>query len=1062
MPEIHLRPTGCSFLVGLIDLPPGDIPNYVNSLRPVLEDWGSASQRIERTSKIKRTKSDPQDFYKTCGYLGIGPWNFITLSLVSDYGLATRLGFIGHARSQDYFHANDISLLIDLTGETISKDCSEGIETLLKINRKMGITDVLKISSNTERTELSKLFLDPGQASRKSILPIDDKYQFNACFRPVYLNHIYSGKDSIYGHDTQFEAVSQLLGKHRNQIKKEGRRVPEEENLVSFHQLKTNPVLNIKYHKGITKFIYLTILTALYERVAENDLKFPLSSYPSMIRPLLSGGYFDFMVLMRGPFSAPMDLMLQRIKYYRVRDAIALLEKKKLDTLMTQIIAQLKKECLELPLFKLSHTTLGAPFTIISHAEQTLKGELLKVKAKPGEKPDALLERHIRVIGNNYDKIKGIFQDYDHPNWSKGDNRKWENSKHNFVVFPRTAVSVKASRGPEVVEILRKSKGIHPNGSDFLNRLLDAHKIANGRYDFYLFENQAMFFGEFLTKLQIMRNLLQLSGYLPSGREMHLFQRRLRSPLLGLHTVMSMSFQAKEAPPPEDLYRGLDQTVFHKPICIVTQENIRAQLKMLHDGYQPTPTSEIKEILRANLKSSEKYWDTWFQSAEEHDLPNQDEAYVFNRSDALIQSGFDRFLRERFASEVSHETLEVLLSTFCLIDGFLVDPLLFGLYLDVVPFLNHFLIQLFTLECRVETENGKEIVRLFYADPEMDRVRQITPTRPPYVGMEAYFIRIADLIQKVLGQRQPGSFPNYDRSFSRLSDLKIQQGKTMTGLSWMAKNLIKNLREYMPRAISEKIDADPINCQGSVVDIDIDDEQLTFGESRKLLDPLIQFQRQMRFPDSNFLPHFSSAPEALLYRFDKSISLNARHLTSIERIVMMAHEIGHLLVDPMDGTYFEPLACNFREKVDTSSNKIDDMWQEVFADLMVYRLCFRPCGLLYDGSFNGKLFNGRKPRVNFLPGTTQYDLCDDFLMAWIFQLLLLAKIKLPGSFKNVFSRLMIELTLLKYFHYYADGLAENGTQKLIGRVYDEQVDPFIKRKLPALFRKFTAFRTHSH
>ncbi len=177
--RILFRPTGLSLLVGLIELHPGNFEHYSKAVKPFLKSWGKTwSSKSKPENRIAHQEVDPRHFYRTSSFVGLGAWDMITLTIMSEKGLATHLPFIGHARGQSYFYAHDFSIVLDASKLRDKKKLT-ALAHLAKLASKIGVTDLVRCETEEDWKIWSSY---EGKAGRREL--VGSKH-YRAHFRPI-------------------------------------------------------------------------------------------------------------------------------------------------------------------------------------------------------------------------------------------------------------------------------------------------------------------------------------------------------------------------------------------------------------------------------------------------------------------------------------------------------------------------------------------------------------------------------------------------------------------------------------------------------------------------------------------------------------------------------------------------------------------------------------------------------------------------------------------------------------------------------------------------------------
>ncbi len=982
--KIFLRPTGCSILVGLIDVSPGDIGEYADAVIKPLRRWRQHHERRQQDDRKITTAANPEDFYKACGFFGIGNWNFITMTLVSEQGLAAHLGFLGHPHGQMYFHAHDSSIYLEPSESSKEKVV---IDRLLTVARDLGISDVVHLPIDSLKKRKNQpaheayAYKEPSGRRRYKSIVYRGTHRSLGELRPIGLSHIYSGNKSLYGlFDNE---------KYKPEKKKPNSflRTTHPDELLTIYQLKINQFFGLENYSKVHTLAYMAILFILHERLADmRESGTPAEHLPSFIRPLFTDGYFDMVVLMRGYRITLMDELMQHIKFISSKQVCAILGRKGLKHLWKGLGLTGDEE---VPLFTLAHSTVAVPYSKVKNVEDKHRKALDRLA-------DFDSRKH-KIPTRLYDRLIKDLACYGGPEEKK------------FKLRASTQMSIKSCRMAESLEdqrIFREMIGA---------KVADNSQFLYGRHDFDVYPpNEMISFAEFLARLTISVTFFLRRGYPKNMKSRSIFHRRLNSPVLSIISRPKMKFKLDQHwAHHEEIYPDFRQKTF----SVLSVENIQRILDRLNTIRQDYPDSPELDAYDASWQFWHNYLAEHFETASECD-PHD------------ILDMFEEFLQLRFGTEVSPETQESLIYAISMIDSCLAEPLLFNLYLDVFNRVSRLLEILFTLsqtemetsrfrldssDFEIDTQPDFEIhtqLHLNYYDPEARLIKKWTRDDSNYIGLEAFFIGQVDLFQQVLDQRQSGSFPNYDRSISRMSDLRMLHAKKMAGICWMINNILQTV--------------------GRSISIAVGGEDFTRAAG------MTHF----------FLPVFSNSPEVLCNYHNQSISINARLLTSIEGITNIVHELGHVMIH------------NISSRGLSRDGDTRYIWREVACDLTIFKLCYAPLkGAFYSGKFNDEYRIYDMPRVSSFPGEEEYDLYDDFLLAWMFHLILHPKIKRRQSFRILLLRLALILAVLKVNNY-PEHYSREETESCVRRVFETCIAPFIRVKYSRMFMKITNTGPH--
>jgi hypothetical protein len=219
----------------------------------------------------------------------------------------------------------------------------------------------------------------------------------------------------------------------------------------------------------------------------------------------------------------------------------------------------------------------------------------------------------------------------------------------------------------------------------------------------------------------------------------------------------------------------------------------------------------------------------------------------------------------------------------------------------------------------------------------------------------------------------------------------------------------------------------------------------------------------------------------LVFPTNNSISLNARLFANIEGITTLVHEIGHIIlkgikINPKKPLNFERIAHDRHDgmgnKQETEANRPDplrealfkegaqrDIWEEVWSDLFVFKLCFAPLELtLFGGELNQRgpyhIYKEKFDRKrDTFDDPRSHDISDDFTLAWIFNLLLLPKVILASSRKANYTRLGVCYGILKLTRYRHKLPRSEDPGVISEEIWNRFIIPLFETKLPSLLDK---------
>ena len=936
---IFLRPTGTSLLVCFIDLSPGDIPRYLSELAPTLSQlhqcFHAGNPCGDPSSDSISHRAFPDRFYKPCAYLGIGVHNLMTFTLVREQGFATKIAFLGNVLGQTYFHAHDYApVFVDerrLPGDDFAP--------ILKALRDLDISDITKLKAGDTRVKefpaenkpFRYRYTDETGAERTYRAVYDSKDEL--CFgqmRPITYDRIAGGtvKDWPAEADSSDSAVSSKPW--RSAMGPPFRAATDPRELIYFSQLRLNSLPLLKYTSAFRDWAYLGIILSLHQNAKLLDKE----RIPSFFRVFFIDGYFDMAVLLRGRNLSAMDRLVQLIQALTLGDVKTALETDGLrayaqDCWQREWAGDLDEST---PIFVLANTSLGIPF-----------GRMAETWEKTGKITSSLWQREQdqRLKAEEMENgLRAVFNIY------AGDFSYYEQEAEAKFSF-KTCLSIKNCRTEEVLDDLATfERATTPPGAEPPTQ---KQFLLNGRYDIELFANDQTNLGTFFARLFLANEFLQRRGYGSQGSGLP-FSQKINSPILELNTLFGIPTATPKAGPASEAekrpsrIRAIYPGFKSRSMRILSPENILSQLKKLES---------VNRLCPPALE--------WLRKLETDKNPNPNQWFRFNR-----------FLKQRFGLQVTPETLELLASTLNVVGNLLSHPLLFDLYLDLHRYCNYYIRTLFTIE--TEEKKGEDENVVMYYEIETDSIRSFSPRKDNYVGLEAFLIPLEDFLQRVLDQRQAGSFPNFDHCITRLADLRLQHLKKISTLSWLI--------ERMKAGLQPEFSISSVPVGNAEFDLDL----VPGPDPQKALEPSPPSSEtpELHFSRAPIGISFSNSPELHYNRPNHTLSVNARFLTTNEQIILVVHEVGHICFEDVKRSLLASRTDPFVHQIqDRRTVPTDDpdragakqrpmpnkashesqdndfppktlfLWEEVFADLFVFKFCFAPLNrFLFSGDFN--------------------------------------------------------------------------------------------------------------
>ncbi len=1169
-------------MVGLINIQPAEISNYNLDLAASLCHWSQNADKRFDTQKSDCVTT-PDHKFKSCGFIGIGAWNYINLTLVSEQGLATQLSYMGKVSGQNYYHAYDLCLVLpndrnDEYKELIDKledlqityywkspradkkweECCKPIKLANggRIYRKFfpvhlhhifngeiyGLMDLTldsEIAKNIRKrlqendlkadsvitgtirdlmekgnfkteavliSEINRCFtrqIKKSPEKRRKKSPNGDGYRHHKNIileeikKPLYrkmLDDYPSVSQDLKDDEYRAEAEKYIKGLSRH-----------EKGILEIYQLKFNGIIELVNPDQFQVIIYLLIIDKAHE--AWSDLE--ESERPTFIRPFLSSGFFDCIIMMRGRLVSVMESIINRIRFLKVKDAYDVAEKYGLKNIFK---AKLRPES---PLFHLTYSITGIPFDLVKRTHRTI--DIIEEHHLNGSKclfaSDP--EKESIVLGQ-LRKLKRDYDGYNLPKPVKKRGAKKPNAKNkaNYMVVPSTLVSLQTGKTDFVVRqlkqfsILINNLGMTPpmdgkpiqydeTGSEYSDI-----NFIKGRYDLELFQkNRKYLFGDFVFIVQLAKRALFRSRYFGRKREndnsFRFKNRQLRSPLLEIKSKIST--KSKLPKPDFERYKSYKDRINVHSTQILSPTHIKNQIRLLEGSINkryPDLNAISDEDVRdqvKQIKSKTARTKRYFNGT------RQSQFKLFP------QTVFKNYLVDFFGSDLSIETIESFVSMLYAINYLLTAPLTFHFFVDIIDYIDDFLRAVFSF-CIKKTYDADVPPVIFFWNLKTGMIEEKKTVADfetnTFVGFEGWFVLKVDLIQKIISQRQLAIPPNHDRNHARLPDLRLLHTKKIVAISWLVNSVCKSSLQGLEETLLPELHLDAETKTG-----------IRNALSKALMD----------LPA--YLPFFSNRPDAILDRENRSISLNSRQLTNSENIIFILHEIGHIIYDlllkidddlglikddpqrsprrsiltrsgdnsplslnidsylnktdpqpyPERSPQTNPDDENSRlaslmedryangycsDKITRSlddiyhTKKISSIWEEVLADLYLFKTSYFGLYFDEDGVFKHESLMSRMEGVKQRK-YRDWDFVDDFITSWVFQLVRLPKIQNVASFMQFFIRIVLEVGLLKYGLFQAESnpVASNGSLAIeqADEIWDEAVLPFLQNKfLPSI------------
>lgn len=888
-------------LVGMIELQLGSFDRYYKALKPLLEHW---NHHLENYKDGDRD-FDKHELYKTCAFVGLGPWDLLTMTLTTKRGLGMHFSFIGHTQGQSYFYAHDSSMVL-LTKEATSKE-KKAINKLADISRRVGLS-----------------VIRDDWKDHKGFKPLNDGLRnLGALWQPLSLKHINGGIEE-----------DELWPGQKLDIQPK-----REDELVGLYQFKLNQQLWLQQFTSIHNLAYLVALA-----VHEDEEEYR----PRVFRPFFCDGYFDLLILVRSSNLAEMDSLIKRIKYMNIGKTRELLGKVEIDDIVS-IPNEIEDNQ---PLFEITHSTIGFP--------DALRRKCLSIWQVSSKTDEERL--------SNFDEVFDPLNIH-HPNPNP------DKDGITCKVVPSTRVMINTGKTCEVLHKLEELIKVIPQDEKcpMLHKNAENEVLHYGAHDLTLFPNGEVYpLGRYIARIQFFQyfisppDLDEQEGQMSYRNALNLLSMEARLGIFG-HKKPNGKEQKESdtvmAGPRNDKY----VRSFTIPGVLSTESLLCLLRKFKQSAYDPRIDAirELSNLPKEGALCGGKKKHSSGNMGKLHIIPESSiHRYDWWKSRINYlqpewQGLFRDFLNDFFVSEVTRETLDTFFIAFCAIEGALSDPLRYTLFLDVRLYLENVFLQMLTLISNRKSDgNAKEV---HFYDVEKEDLVKKESERGVVISLEAFFLGVSDLISKVFSQRTPGCFPYHDRSYARLSDLRTFHTKKLVSTSWLTNDIIQNITSLFRNHPSS-----------------LDLKSLKDGS---------KWYSNTEMPAQHYLSYFSNSPESYVSLKERSLSLSSKHLANPECLTLLFHEVGHtfsfVLRTPK-------LKNSLQEKLKQYDEIADYVWDEVVADLHVFRFCFLPFqhSALLDAKWG--------------------DINDHFMASWIFQLIQLPKPRTEALFEQkTLLRLMV-------------------------------------------------------
>ncbi len=912
----YLRETGNALLLGLVRVHVGEYANYKRELKETLTDWAQRSKRKfdpKDRSEIGAVWSNPEHFYKTSLYRGFNDWSLIHLTMVSEQGLATRLPYIGHSIGHQLYYLNDVSVIMQRENKS-------------DYSHLLSVLDHYRICYGFEGGDFKKSyftatnFLD----SAKPVIELTRK-------RPLDLRNFYNGEligDEEDKLTTQMEAGSQTFSKKKD-------------DFLLIAQYKINSNIITLWPSLYRMLFFLTLL----DRFHEQELIIPEKDRLSYLKPFFADGFYDLVVIMRGQNLEAMKTIVNNAQFSTIGDLLDSMERlvpgssERIRKIVRNEMAPGKgsipkmsmDDFRRLTLCSICHEIESYPANIaeklekeISRAftfeDRTCPGGLGKREHGKNGDNSAEARQFETCSETTYQScLKEVF------------NRVAQNSKSILSHYGSSnyssmlgLLSFHWGKYPSVLSLLKSWQ--QATGDVIKTGDLEL-KRAHGRYDVAM-QFSATGKGEThsIGNVILMGIFLEylLTKSCPTKDNINRFyrieHRRIIAPVMEfkLQFFEQLDYRTDciDSPSthPISLHGSLGRInrlyfPYGGSICLLNHPAMVRLLASAKNRFEKSRENnslfngrqhEIYIPINTYSKFSGQRHNTIKKKVINAISNNIDEAVHFFMSldhpNQPFQSAFNRFLKKRYKDMVTPETLELIFTTLCSFDSYLANPITFYFFLDLRQHVVQFLEALTSLHM-LQTDDE---YFLFYWNRKTYCIELINPIRFSNLkGVEGWLIQKITFIESIINQRIIGIYPQHDRNFLRLSDIRIFNSKKVSAASWMVHSICGDLVNSLPKIL--------LHSAKEVRDRNISTLQGYKDFENKVLESNNLPQR--------FIPRFCNTPEILLNEDQQIIEINARYLTTIEGIGLLMHELGHMIADKIYKQYKRPSESLFNERI---------------------------------------------------------------------------------------------------------------------------------------------------
>ncbi len=1118
--KVRFRETGNSLLMGLVKITPGEFANYHHELNAAITNWQASrdSEPKPNTEKNEvRTWSNPKHFYQTCAYSTLGSWDLAHFTLTYDQGIATSLPYIGHAIGQQLYFLHDVSLQLPV--EMVEKQIDkEG--TFVKLLERFKITYCFRHNGDGQYET------DPKYKAVRKLISGRGKYHYGVITQKFDLESVYNGY--IFGDMSSISGRSLVWTRRKREeaekqiFRKSGKDLMRDicpEDPIGIFQLNINPNFTLECTEENRVLIYLFLLYKINKYWEKDD-------DISFIKPFLTDNFFDFVILFRGKNFTKMNEIVTEITKITEEDVEGLCKltcynDKELYSKDPTVEKFVKKK----PLYHLSYNIEGFSYPQIIDIQERIEKSFLA--ASKSCKSECGFEKAVSKSSEpkcEFEKLSKCVAKVLKEEWDRhAPNNSAENESSNNVV-PSILLAVQTGLNDHILALLniwsaQCCRVISLESQPVINKV-------QGRYSFKIhFGDEGLPLKKFVVCYAFLTFFLskECANKLSLLKTLPIETRKIHNPILQFktkfHYGQNNNDQQRSSNSSLNI-PAISDSPYHGHVCLLNRvkmtqicyDSLDSLMNRLEevkgeDDIQnlfPSTTDYAKIEIEQKRKIVNKITSSLHYSLKsivevEHQCP--------------FQWAFNNFLKKKFAGFVTPDTLELLFSTLCAVDSFLSNQISYYFYLDVRIFTIEFLSKLLSA---YRMDFGNKYC-FFYWDQISQTVKRCNEDQNDIMQeVEKTLINFISTIGKITSQKLSGAYPQHDRNFSRLSDIRVFQNKKIQAVSWMINSLTQEFLEDC----SNTLKTPP---KGGI---------------------------------PRYLPLFGNSPDMIMCGDTQTVEINVRNLASIEGLSLITHEVGHIFceflkqqrskhkawlsfykenhsppptsikeknvvsvkinnaLDPNDSLSSSKAnhpspPTNINEKKEKSvlsikvTNTLDQndplsipnpkqygkhldcyffhrvsIFDEVFADLYSFYVTFGPLEMFYHSDFEHLCPNvdsegGNITRTDEYKSlekgeTKKYDRIDDFALSFIAQIIHFPQIINQDSLYHLFIRLTVMIGISKYVNnkkrlHEKTGISsekelyapshDEMRYKVAANVYDYLIQPFFDEKLINLLEK---------